>query len=81
MSERKGLWSARARPGQDDATLLAVEHLHALRQLADRELRERVHATPDGHFLRERARSSSERRRYEFPTRWYRRMLMYGIRP
>lgn len=127
MSERNGFWSARSRPGQDDAALLAVEHLHALRQLTHRALRERadgdwhdeevaglsgqryrrrtrvlgtpddnmhirilvddgtragalrplaeeiVHVMPDGHFLREHtlASSSSERRRYEFPTRWY----------
>jgi hypothetical protein len=40
MSKRKGLWSARPRPGQDDAAFLAIEHLHALRQLSYRELRE-----------------------------------------
>jgi hypothetical protein len=127
MSERQGFWSARPRPGHDDAALLAIEHLHALRQLTRHELRERadgdwrdeevaglsgqryrrrtrvlnapdeamhiriladdgtragalrplaeeiVHVTPDGQFLREHtlASSSSERRRYEFPTRWY----------
>jgi hypothetical protein len=116
----------RLRDGQGDATLLAIEHLHALRQLSYGELLERadgrwrdaevaglsgegyrrrtrilrgaellhirivvdrgtragalrplaeeiVHVTPDGHFLREHiaAGTTAERRRYEFPTRWY----------
>jgi hypothetical protein len=62
MSERQGFWSARPRPGHDDAALLAVEHLHALRQLTRHELRERA----DGDWRDEEVAG-----RYEFPTRWY----------
>jgi hypothetical protein len=41
----------------------------ALRPLAE----EIVHVMPDGHFLREHtlAGSSAERRRFQYPTRWF----------
>ena len=42
MSERKGFWSKRRRPGQEDARLLAAERVHALRQLSFDELRARA---------------------------------------
>jgi hypothetical protein len=42
MGERKGFWSERPRRGQQDARLLALERVHALRALSFGELRRRA---------------------------------------
>src|SRR5512134_3309647 len=42
MPERRGFWSERPRAGREDARLLAVERLHALRQCSYAALGERA---------------------------------------